>query len=122
MLLIQKDGYSSGGVQKTAQTFYVSVSYLSHLFKEKTGLSFLQYAKLLKLDKAKNLIEQGHQPIKEIATIAGYKESKRLIHDFKAAYGLTPRQYRKRIAADRATGSPSPARGLTAAAGGSGPT
>src|SRR5262249_15835700 len=82
MILIQKEGYSRTGVQKAAGSVYLSVSRLSHLFKQETGLSILEYAKVLKLRRAKHLIEQTQARIKEIAALVGYKDSKRLIRDF----------------------------------------
>jgi transcriptional regulator GlxA family with amidase domain len=100
--LIQDSGYSKAGLQKTAGSVYLSVSRLSHLFKQEVGLSPLEYAKSLKLKTAKHLIEDSHAPIKEIAAIVGYKEFKAFIRDFKAAYGFTPKTYRNRHRAERA--------------------
>jgi AraC-like DNA-binding protein len=98
MLLIEKDGYSKTAVQKTAGSVYLSVSRLSHLFKEYTGLSPFEYAKCLKLERARRLVEESQARIKEIAAVVGYNDPKRFIRDFKTAYGVTPRQFRKRSA------------------------
>ena len=58
----------------------------------------LSYAKLLqhvRIDTAKNMLEQGNTPIAEIATDLGYRHSTHFARTFRQICGLTPREYRR---------------------------
>jgi two-component system response regulator YesN len=96
MLLIQKDGYSKAAVEATARSFNVSLSRLCHVFSSEVGISVVQYAKHLKLMKAKELIETTHSSIKEIALTVGYTSPGRFALDFKKALAASPIEHRAR--------------------------
>src|SRR5262249_1125372 len=83
MLLIQKDGYSKTAVEATARSVNVSLSRLCHIFSSEVGMSAVQYAKHVKLSKAKELIETTHSSIKEIALTVGYTSPGRFAIDFR---------------------------------------
>ena len=72
----------------------LSVSRLCHLFKHHTGVGLGQYLKLLRLQRAKALLETSVLSVKEIGVGLGYQDSSRFIEDFRKAYGLPPRRYR----------------------------
>lgn len=96
MLLIQKDGYSKTAVEATARSFNLSRSRLCHIFSSELGVSVVQYAKQLRLRKAKELIETTHSSIKEIALTVGYTSPGRFAVDFKKALAASPTEYRAR--------------------------
>ena len=54
------------------------------------------YAKALRLEKARELVEDTFLRIQEIEVTLGFKDSTRFGKDFKVAYGLTPAKHRVR--------------------------
>lgn len=74
--------------------FYVSSSTVSHLFKQKLGVSFYRYVTQRRLIAAKTLIEQGSL-LEDVAQQSGFSEYSSFFRAFKQEYGICPRQYRK---------------------------
>lgn len=72
----------------------LSASRLCSLFKEHTGLSLGKYAKLLRLETARTLLETGYPTLQEVMDKVGIHDPSHFNRDFKAAYGVTPARYR----------------------------
>ena len=80
-------------VSDLAHKFYVSSSTISHLFKQKMGLSIYHYVTQRRLISAKNLISEG-VPLEQVATRVGFSDYSAFYRAFKQEYGISPRQYR----------------------------
>lgn len=80
-------------VDELAHKFYVSSSTISHLFKQKMGLSLYHYITQRRLISAKNLISAGI-PLEHVATQVGFSDYSTFYRAFKQEYGISPRQYR----------------------------
>lgn len=76
-----------------AKQFFVSSSTVSHLFKQKMGVSFYRYVTQRRLIAAKTLIEQG-LTLENVAAAAGFLDYSGFYRAFRQAYGISPRQYR----------------------------
>ena len=74
--------------------FYVSSSTVSHLFRQKLGVSFYRYVTQRRLIAAKTMIEQGH-PMEIVALQTGFLDYSGFYRAFKQEFGISPRQYRK---------------------------
>ena len=79
-----------GGI---ATVFYISESTISHLYKEKLGVSFYQYVTQRRLIAAKSLIEKGLL-LEDVALQSGFGDYSGFYRAFRQAYGITPRQYK----------------------------
>ena len=77
-----------------AAYFYVSSSTISHLFKQKLGVSFYRYVTQRRLIAAKSIIEKGCL-LEETATKTGFTDYSSFYRSFKQEYGISPRQYRQ---------------------------
>ena len=79
--------------EKLGRLFYVSSSTVSHLFKEKMGVSFYCYVTQRRLIAAKSLIEKGLL-LENVAAQTGFSDYSGFFRAFKREYGISPRQYR----------------------------
>lgn len=70
--------------------FHISESYLSHLFKEKTGVNFSIYLEDLRLGEAARRLKEGDAVISEIYLDVGYTNATSFRRAFKKKYGVTP--------------------------------
>ena len=82
-------------LQDVAQYTCLSPNYLSQLFKQETGKSFLEYLTNCRVEAAKKLLAQSSLTISEIAFKLGYDMPSYFSEVFKKSEGLTPSQYRK---------------------------
>lgn len=57
-----------------AELVQISPSYLSRLFKQEAGMTFIEYLMKYKVERAKKLLEETNYSITEIAEIIGYSE------------------------------------------------
>ena len=73
----------------------VSSFYLSKLFKEEKGETFINFISDKRLEKSRQLLEQTELSIKEITAEVGYNDQNYFSRIFKNKYGLSPKEYRK---------------------------
>lgn len=85
-------------LQNVANALYISPSHLSRIFRNVTGVTFLDYVTALKLDYCKNLLLNTSLRIDEISSVMGYSTSQYFISRFKIKYGYTPKEYRCKYA------------------------
>ncbi len=73
----------------------MSASHLSHLFKQQTGGTPIQYMNRCRIRKAMRLLEEGTLPVTEIAFRCGYQTISHFNASFLRQTGLAPRAYRR---------------------------
>jgi len=71
----------------------VSTPYLSRLFKEQMGQTFKDYLTMVKMEKAKELLEKNDMTVTEVAQKVGYNNYKQFSAMFKKYTYMTPNQY-----------------------------
>lgn len=77
--------------------FYIKESWLSMLFKRKTGKNYLQYISEKRMEEAKKLLVDLTLPIYDVADRVGYTDAKYFSQLFKKITGELPKEYRNRI-------------------------
>lgn len=77
-----------------ADTFHVSIAYMSYLFKKEMGENFSDYLWELRLEKAKELLLTTQMSIDEISIAVGYVNTSSFRRKFKSATGMAPSQFR----------------------------
>lgn len=77
----------------------ISMNYsaFSLAFKEVTGQNFVNYLREIRMQKAKQLLDETDKRVLEISTLIGYEDEKHFMKSFKSMYGVTPSEYRKNI-------------------------
>lgn len=86
---------SSFGLSAAADQMRVSTSYLSRLFKKKTGENFIDSLLSKRLEYARFLLTTTAMNVAEIAESVGFTESAYFAQVFKKTCGCTPSQYRE---------------------------
>ena len=81
-------------VNKLAEKNYLSLSYLSRLFKKKKGVSISQYIIKHRMQLSAELLENTLMSVSTIAIEVGYDNYPYFTSTFKKEYGCTPSQYR----------------------------
>ena len=82
-------------LEESADFAGVSSFYLSKLFKEEKGETFINFLSDKRLEKARQLLENTELSIKEITAEVGYNDQNYFSRIFKNKYGLSPKEYRK---------------------------
>lgn len=78
-----------------ASLFYLNRSYLSTLFKQKTGMKFIDYLNDIRIEKASEMLEHSDRKMYQISKAVGYDNPKYFFRIFKKKMGCSPEQYRK---------------------------
>jgi len=81
-------------VELLACFFYKNRSYLSHLFKMKTGVKYVDYLNEIRIDNAKRLLMETDKKMYQIAKEVGYDNVKYFFRVFKKKAGVTPEQWK----------------------------
>jgi len=80
-----------------AEEFHFHPFYLGQLIKSHTGHSFNEYLNLLRIQKAKQLLENSHLKIEDISQLVGYRYKDHFYRKFRELVGDSPNEYRNRI-------------------------
>lgn len=85
-------------VNEIAEEFGYNEKYLSHLFKDLSGIPLKQYITQRKMEAANFLLTDSNTPIHEIAENLGFIGSHNFTRAYKNFSGLTPSEYRNTFA------------------------
>lgn len=80
-------------LDEMAEMVNINPTYLSMLFKEQVGTTYIKYLTNVRLEKAKKLLNQGYK-VKEVSEMVGYHNSRHFSELFKKTVGLTPDQFK----------------------------
>ncbi|MFZ3591321.1 helix-turn-helix domain-containing protein [Bacillus sp. DJP31] len=85
-------------LQEIADRFYLSREYISRKFKQEFHETLTDYLTKIRVEKAKDLLENPHLKIYDIAYQVGYQNEKYFSKVFKKSTGQTPNEYRNSLA------------------------
>ena len=77
-----------------AEKFYLSKPYISKYIKEKSGMTFGELVKKIRMKKARALLKSSNMTVENIALTVGYQNVEHFNRLFKKAYNMTPIQFR----------------------------
>ncbi|MHB1394122.1 MAG: response regulator transcription factor [Clostridia bacterium] len=80
-----------------SDSLYMNKSYVSEAFKQKTGISFIEYLTVVKMERAKKLIVDGRLKTYKIAELLCFKDIEYFSKLFKKHTGFSPTEYRQNI-------------------------
>ncbi|WP_066713040.1 helix-turn-helix domain-containing protein [Clostridium sp. Marseille-P299] len=80
-------------LQEIASLANVSPQYFSRLFREKMGMTYVDYLTKVRINKAVELLKYSDKTIQEICYDVGYKDPNYFSRVFKKITGLSPKEY-----------------------------
>ncbi|QGS69500.1 AraC family transcriptional regulator [Oceanobacillus sp. 143] len=84
-------------LENVAASVNLSASYFSNVFKQEFGMNFIEYLTMIRMQKAKGLIEENTYSLKEISFMVGYKDPNYFSRVFKKHYQESPKQFQQAI-------------------------
>ena len=85
----------SPSLEQMAATAHLSVYHFARQFRAATGLPPHQYVISRRVERAKQLLQEGDLSLAEVAAAAGFADQSKLSHTFKRVVGVSPRQFRR---------------------------
>ena len=86
--------YLTVTLDELEEQFHLSKPYLSKYIKEKSGKTFGELVKNVRMKKARTLLKGGNMTVETIAEKVGYQNVEHFTRLFKKKYGMTPVQFR----------------------------
>ena len=83
------------GPEKLAALVYLSPGYLSAVFKEETGVTLNRFIREVRMNKAKELLENTNKKIAQIAKEVGFSNSSYFCRSFREFFGDSPESCRR---------------------------
>ncbi|GAA2690449.1 GlxA family transcriptional regulator [Nonomuraea recticatena] len=99
------DPSADHGLEAMAGRAGMSVRQLTRLFGKELGTTPARYVERARVERAKNLLETGDQPLDVVARRSGFGSPETMRRAFARALGVTPAAYRARF---RSTGDGCP--------------
>ncbi|RAP74876.1 response regulator [Paenibacillus montanisoli] len=88
-------------LEKVASVVFLNPIYFSQLFKQKTGHGYKEYVISLRIEQAKELLQQSGLRLAEIAERIGYADVRHFTQVFRRKMNVTPTEYRQQFLAER---------------------
>lgn len=94
--LVKSIASERGGVtlDDISRRFFLNKKYISTLFREAAGIRYVDYVKMLRIERAKKLLSSGGRSVFEIAHTLGYKDVEYFSKVFKDSTGSSPSVYK----------------------------
>ena len=83
-------------LDELTEKMHLSKPYLSKYIREKSGKTFGDIVKNVRMKKARSLLKNTSMTVESIAESVGYQNVEHFNRLFKKRYGMTPVQYRNR--------------------------
>ena len=87
------------GLDEMAGAMHVSTFYFCKMFKKATGLTFTDYLGRVRVERAKNLLQNPHLRISEIAYTVGFQSLTHFNRIFRKVTGDAPTDFREKLKA-----------------------
>ena len=94
---IQQNYTGKISLKEFGEQFHLSEKYISRYFKEHFHITLSQYVTYLRLEHAKQLLQDTDIPVTEVAMQSGYQNVSYFIRSFKKTYEISPLKYRNNM-------------------------
>ncbi|MDO5423296.1 MAG: response regulator [Eubacteriales bacterium] len=84
------------GLNELADMVKMNAAYLSILFKDEVGITYVKYLTKVRIDHAKEFLLKGYK-VAEVSELVGYHNYRYFCDIFKREVGQTPNEYRGNV-------------------------
>ncbi len=82
-------------LNEVAEAAYLSPNYLSQLLKKQTGMAFVEWLTVRRMERAQHLLSHTTERIFEVANAVGFADEAYFTRRFRQRFGQSPSGYRK---------------------------
>ncbi|HHV74936.1 MAG TPA: response regulator [Thermoanaerobacterium sp.] len=94
---INKNYHKEVKLYDVAQMLSISYHYFSKMFKEETKCNFVDYITRVRIEKAKEFLQDETISVKEVCFKVGYNDPNYFSRIFRKETGMTPTDYKNRV-------------------------
>jgi transcriptional regulator GlxA family with amidase domain len=95
--MMRENPHQGWPATRLAQVVNMSPSRLHQLFKNDLGVPPAKFLRVLRLERAKELLETSYLSVKQVMVQVGVTDGSHFVRNFKKAYGCTPANYRGQV-------------------------
>ena len=92
-----EDDCRGASLSRVAESYHVSLPYVSALVRQATGSTFKELLQQKRLDRAQRLLRTTALPVQAVAEAVGYETTSYFYSLYKKQFGITPKEYRARL-------------------------
>ena len=89
-----QENYTSVTLEDLSEHFHLSKPYMSKYIKEKSGETFGDIVKNIRMKKAKTLLKNTSMTVENVSRTLGYDNVEHFSRSFKKVFNMTPMQFR----------------------------
>jgi YesN/AraC family two-component response regulator len=89
-----RENLKNANLEEASALVYLSPSYLSHYFRQRTGTGFSSYVTEQKMRSAISMLQELHYKIYDVSAQLGYANPENFTRAFKKYHGCSPHVYR----------------------------
>ncbi len=95
VIALTEEGFADPALSlcSLAATLSYHPKYLSHIFKERTGIGYTEYLRSVRIKYATALFDRGIDSVKNVALLSGFADPLYFSAVFKRSIGRSPREY-----------------------------
>ncbi len=90
---IEDNYFKSIRMAEVANMVGMSYNYFSRFFREATGMNFSEYVTHIRMEKAREMLDDPTIKVHEVSRKVGYENPKHFTRVFKSYYGISPKEY-----------------------------
>jgi two-component system response regulator YesN len=83
-------------ISDVAKEIYLSPNYIRNIFKEKTGVTFLEYLTSFRMKKASEFLKDKSLRVHDVSNMVGYENVSYFCSVFTKTFGVSPNEYRNK--------------------------
>lgn len=85
---------AKASLEEISELFHLNLFYISRLFKKKTNMNYMDYLTKVRMEMAKQMLNNSDCLINEICIQVGYSDPRSFSKAFKKYFGVSPRECR----------------------------
>lgn len=94
---VENNIFTITDIRSIAEELNFSYSYLSHMFRKKTGITLQRHIMFKKVEKSCELIQENKLSMTDIALMLNYESLQSFSKSFKSVMSISPTQYKNQI-------------------------